>query len=363
MARTNKSPEGNQNATTADSNSQMVVSSQKHKWEELSNEKKWFLKQIKRKRTESENFIAQMRSLAVKMWEKGQPFYKQIQAIDREIHSLFDEILGQKKLSKKAKKKIVGVYQMLQFTGTISVATQPFDDSEDRELLEVFEEIKQSESKVKSEQDNNQKSQSNFDGDRTEPPVDNNQPASSKQLRHTFLRLAEVFHPDKVTDSETQSKHTEIMKELNRAYSDGDFARLLEIEKSLSEGESIQSQTDDLDILCKQLKHENELLKEQYELLKSELRQVRNTPEGRIVKEYRRAVREGIKDPISEWFSEAEDDIEELEELRDFVRDFRDKKIDLDRFLKGPEEETNVISIDNLQEMILAEIIFGAKFT
>ncbi len=77
--------------------STLAVSPKKQQWENLSSEHQWLLKQIKRKQTESGNFIEQMRSLALEIWEKGQPFYQEVDAIDSEIHNLFAEILAMKK--------------------------------------------------------------------------------------------------------------------------------------------------------------------------------------------------------------------------------------------------------------------------
>ncbi|MDD1475162.1 J domain-containing protein, partial [Dolichospermum sp. ST_sed4] len=84
----------------------------------------------------------------------------------------------------------------------------------------------------------------------------------SRKIRQTFLRLAEIFHPDKVKDNETQMTHTEIMKEINKAYQDGDLARLLEIERKYEVGETIDNNSeDDLSRKCKNMEQHNQILK------------------------------------------------------------------------------------------------------
>ncbi|MHC5829381.1 MAG: J domain-containing protein, partial [Nostoc sp.] len=104
---------------------------------------------------------------------------------------------------------------------------------------------------------------------------------NSRKIRQTFLRLAEIFHPDKVKDSETQRYHTEIMKEINKAYQEGDLARLLEIERIQEVGEVIDNNSeDDLTRKCRTLEQQNQILLTQYENLKRELRLTKNTPEG-----------------------------------------------------------------------------------
>ncbi|TVR13569.1 MAG: molecular chaperone DnaJ, partial [Phormidium sp. GEM2.Bin31] len=74
---------------------------------------------------------------------------------------------------------------------------------------------------------------------------------------------------------------------------------------------------------------------QQYEQLKSQVRQARNTPQGMMVKEYRKAQREGT-DLVEESLEEFEEELESLEDLRNFIRDFRDKKITIKEFLRGP---------------------------
>ncbi|NJL84620.1 MAG: J domain-containing protein, partial [Chloroflexaceae bacterium] len=160
----------------------------------------------------------------------------------------------------------------------------------------------------------------------------------ARKIRQTFLRLAEIFHPDRVTDSETQARHTEIMKEINRAYKEQDFARLLEIEQQHQQGRADwqPSEQNDLERQCDRLAQDNQLLKTQYETIKLELRELRNTPEGATVSDYRRAKRDGI-DPIEEMLEQARTEMKTLEKIRDFVRNFRDKKMSVKDFLAGPD--------------------------
>ena len=119
---------------------------------------------------------------------------------------------------------------------------------------------------------------------------------SSRQMRQTFLKLASLFHPDKVADSEQQIYHNEIMKEVNRAYQEGDIARLLEIERQHHLQENIDlhnTAQSEIERLCLQLQRDNELLATQYENLKQEGSIARNSPEGEMVKEYRAAKKTG----------------------------------------------------------------------
>ncbi|MBE9228645.1 J domain-containing protein [Phormidium sp. LEGE 05292] len=296
----------------------------------LEQENQRLIKQIKKKRTELNNFVDQMRSIATQMFHRTVPIMKKLTEIDRQIHSLFDEIF-QRKFGKQSQRDIEGVYQILQMQGIISPKSSESQDIP--ELDELFGAAGKGKEKgnfsdffAGGEQQEQQPS----------TPQATVKSEDSKKIRETFLKLAEIFHPDKVTDSETQMRHTEIMKELNKAYQEGDLAKLLEIEQQHLAGEDIANFTeDDLTRKFQILSQQNSLLKKQYENLKRELRLAKNTPEGSLISEYRQAVKMGV-DPIEMLLEEMEEKVEIIEEVKEFVKDFRDKKITIKEFLKGP---------------------------
>ncbi|MEO0934228.1 MAG: J domain-containing protein [Cyanobacteria bacterium J06641_2] len=320
-----------QAATAATANS-LALSSFHIRLETLEKEHQWLLKQIKKKRTEQKNFLEQMRSVATEIHSRCTPCFQKIASLDEEIHSVFDEILTKRKLGTQTRRNIEQVYRSLQAGGIISVK---FNPSEGNTLEDFFD--------IEEEEDNffdseNENSDSHEDSEQqyrqAQPDFSSaNKAGESKKIRQTFLRLAEIFHPDKVTDSDIQMHHTEIMKEINKAYQEGDLAKLLEIERlhQVEETFSIDSE-DDLTRKCNKLEQHNEFLKNQYENLKSELRLAKNTNEGQMVSGYRKAVKEGI-DPISQTVEQIESEIEVISSICNFVKDFRDKKITIKDFL------------------------------
>ena len=324
----------------------LALSSLHIRLETLDKEHQWLLKQIKKKRTEQKNFLEQMRSVATEIHSRCTPCFQKMASLDEEIHAAFDDILSKRKLGKQTRKNILQVYHSLQVSGIICVKLKCKEDGISGDFFEVEEENNCSDS---SERDEYQETQQDFSSA--------NKTSESKKIRQTFLRLAEIFHPDKVKDSDIQMRHTEIMKEINKAYQEGDLARLLEIER-LHQGEesfSIDSE-DDLTRQCKKLEQHNEFLKTQYENLKSELRLSKNTNEGQMVSGYRKAVREGI-DPITQMMEEVESEIELISSICDFVKDFRDKKITIKEFISGPPilKKRNQDTIDEMFEEIIVE--------
>lgn len=326
----------------------------------LQEEHQWLLKQIKRKRKELENFVEQMRSVATDIFQRCHPQIQKLADIDREIHTLFDEILTRRKLGKQSKKDIEAIYNQLQFARIISFKPTKTDREEEPELDEIF-------GNQDSEENFDQTYQQAYQQYEAAPSDVDSIPGKksdiSRKIRETFLSLAEIFHPDKVKDSETQKRHTEIMKEINKAYQEGDLARLLEIEQQYQVGQYVDiNNEDELTRKCNQITQQNEILKNQYEAIKKELRLVKKTPEGAMVSDCRKASKEGI-DAIGRMVEQVESEIRNIAIIRDFVKDFREQKITIKEFLSGPVnlgymyEDTEE---DDLEEMFfeLGEVMF-----
>ena len=306
--------------------------------EGLEKEHQSLLKQIKKKRTELNNFVEKMRSLATEVFQRVSPNMKKMAELDTEIHGLFTEILTTRKMGKQTQKNIQSLYRSLQMGGIISYkATQ-----EDQQLEEL------------SENDNfqeNHQSRQYWEAEINSESPTVGKTDESRKVRQIFLRLAEIFHPDKVKDSQTQMTNTEIMKEINKAYQEGDLARLLEIERQHEVGEIIDNNSeDDLTRRCKNIEQQNQLLKNQYEKLKQELRLAKNTPEGSMVADYKKAAKQGV-DCIELMLETIQSQTKIVAEIRDFVKDFKDKKITIKEFLAGPE------SLRSMQEDMMEELL------
>ncbi|PPJ64202.1 molecular chaperone DnaJ [Cuspidothrix issatschenkoi] len=307
----------------------------------LEKEHQSLLKQIKKKRTELNNFVEKMRSLATEVFHRVSPNMKTMAELDEEIHALFAEILTTRKLGKQTKKNIESLYRSLQMEGIISC--KPIDEDDNEELDELFEE--------NEFQENHQRRHQFWEAERDSESPGGGRTDESRKVRQTFLRLAEIFHPDKVKDNETQMSHTEIMKEINKAYQEGDLARLLEIERQYEVGEAIDNNSeDDLSRRCKNIEQHNQILKTQYDKLKQELKLAKNTPEGSMVADYKKATKQGI-DPIELMLETVQAQTKIVVEIRDFVKDFKDKKITIKEFLAGPE------SLRSMQEEMMEELM------
>ncbi|OUL20878.1 J domain-containing protein [Nostoc sp. 106C] len=346
MPRTTSSTSGSVKSTP------LALSELHIRLEALDKEHQSLLKQIKRKRTELKNFVEKMRSLATEIFQRATPSLNKMTDLDREIHALFEEIFATRKFGKQTEKNIQAVYRKLQLAGIISPKRDR--ELEEPELDELFENFQQDNNFSQgAEQDyQNWRGQQGFS---SSAEINKDE---SRKIRQTFLKLAEIFHPDKVKDSETQMYHTEIMKEINKAYQEGDLARLLEIEKQHEVGEYIDNNNeDDLTRKCKTLEQQNQILKNQYENLKRELRQAKNTPEGAMVSDSRKAAKQGI-DSIDMMLETIEAQMTIVTQIRDFVQDFKEEKITIKEFLGGPAvlHSLNQEMMEDLLEQMLSEL-------
>ena len=309
----------------------------------LEKEHQSLLKQIKKKRTELNNFVEKMRSLATEVFHRVSPNMQTMAELDAEIHALFAEILTTRKMGKQTQKNIQSLYRSLQMGGIISYKPIEEEEDDDEELDELFED--------NDSQENHQRRRQFWEAEQDSESPTVARTDESRKIRQTFLRLAEIFHPDKVKDNETQMTHTEIMKEINKAYQDGDLARLLEIERKYEVGETIDNNSeDDLSRRCKNIEQHNQILKNQYEKLKQELRLAKNTPEGSMVADYKKAAKQGV-DCIELMLETIQSQTKIVAEIRDFVQDFKDKKITIKEFLAGPE------SLRSVQEDMMEELL------
>jgi len=344
MAPRKQPPKGKSPAASApkgDSNrktNELAVSPLHEKIEKLQQERQWLLRQIGSKRTELTNLVEQMREIATEVSRQGAPILQQLTELDSEIHELFEEIFATRKFGKKNRERIRQIYEGLQLSGAISERSPDSDITAGGSESSVPD---GETDRAQAETAHQDSAAQNADSESSAP--ESQQP---QNMRQTFLRLAGAFHPDTVTDSELKADNSEIMKQINQAYREGDFARLLEIERqyhadgSASVGDSDRS---DSEKRYKRLLQENEALRHQYEEIKGEVRYLRQTPEGELVKHYRRARKEGINF-IDAFLEMGQEEVDALAEIRDFVRQFRDKQIGIEQFLAGPGSQRQVTS-------------------
>ncbi len=331
MAR--KSKPSSPRATTAPSVAidppHLALSDLHVRLEFLERENKKSIDQIEKKRTELTTLLDRIREIGVEISQRSMPMFQKLMELDRQIHEVFKEIFNGRKLGKQTRKHIENIYYNMQASGLIS----PNPDLEEEEEEEdPDDEEWDGDNSWGEEEFGGYGDRARFEPDEPKQ-IDREE---QKKIRQLYLKLADVFHPDKVLDATDKEYRTEVMKEINQAYQAGDLATLLTIEKQHQMGEIIdRNNEDDLARRCERLEQENEFLKSQLNHIKDEIKNTKKTREGSMVAEYRKLTKAGY-DPIGEILAETESQIKTIAEVHQFVSDFRDRRMAIKEFLKGP---------------------------
>jgi hypothetical protein len=323
--------------------STLAISDLRLSLEFLERENHKLLGKIEKKRTELNNLLDRIREIGVEVSQRSLPLLQQMLELDRQLHAVFAEIFAGRKLGKQTRKNIERVYANLQAAGLISPQQSPPTD------VSVDEEDDETSGERSDWEWSERQERSPFETEvDTKPDRD-----ELKKIRQLFLRLAEVFHPDRTADPELRKYHTAVMQEINQAYQSGDLAKLLAIEQKHQLGEIIdRDDPNDLLRRYQQIEREHEFLKSQFEQLKLEVRSTKNTPQGSIVTEYQKLTKAGY-DPIGELVAETQSQLETISEVYQFVLDFRDRRITIKDFMKGPPSFQQISEAELFEELLI----------
>jgi hypothetical protein len=126
------------------------------------------------------------------------------------------------------------------------------------------------------------------------------------------------------------------MMEVTRAYEEGDFARLIEIEQQWMTGGNVDSATHDETAKRVAIERTIKELQLQLKGVTSELRHVRASSPLRELLGNHRKRNTNNEGPIDAMVAEANGDLERMRQILDFVRSFNERKISLAEFVQGP---------------------------
>ncbi|HYJ08944.1 MAG TPA: hypothetical protein VEX18_08040 [Polyangiaceae bacterium] len=132
-----------------------------------------------------------------------------------------------------------------------------------------------------------------------------------RSLRELFRSLARSIHPDKAQHDRDRAERTELMKQVTRAYEEGDLARLVELENAWQSEQA--SEVGDPERRCRELERTNRELLDQVRALTRQLR------------DHRRAARdESMGLPPRELVERAKQELDDIEALCELLGQFRD---------------------------------------
>ena len=309
---------------------------------------------VRRKRKVYQRAQEEVERVGGEVSRRLQPIFEQSRRIDAELHALFGELLRGTRLAKRARRAVAQFYAELRRRGVLSAgpASAEFeDDSPDDDDRAARDD------QAGGPRSSRRRQAATADVPAAAPP------SANPTLRGLFLRLARALHPDRAQDAREQAARTETMKEINRAYREGDVARLAELERLVTaqggltgsngsrgaggfglatHGDGGPGGAQDVDKQCAALEQTNQALRDQLNVLRRDLRVLRDSEMGRLAAdiEHRRA-RGGKGDPFAQLDADAAAEVQRFRLFRDHVRAFRDGAISLEDLLMGPLEDSD----------------------
>lgn len=313
----------------------------------LLKQREQLLAEVKRKQVELEAVNAQAATAAQEAAAQMAPIISRFEGLRAEIAAVFDELLAPGRLAARARKKVAEVRRSLIAQGLVSPGAADLADGEGVRGSE-FDDGAAFEA---GDFDAPPFSEGRRHEARVAPAPQHGQVPGRDSLRALFKRLALAVHPDRAQHESDRERRTEAMKEATRAYEDGDLARLVELEKAWQNGAQAPASADEDARRCAELEQTLRELNRQSRALTAELRDLR------------RQLREDLLDePVEHVIAGAEGELNDLERIRDFARDFRDGKITLAKFLEGPEPEHDpLIELEEVLGELLREHTTAAQ--
>jgi hypothetical protein len=279
---------------------------------ELLRERERLLREIQRKKRQLESVRQQASSEAEASVRQMAPLVQRHDALIRKLVALFDELLAPDRLATRARNQIGRFRRALELQGVLP----PRVDADEADAV--------------GEEDEEAGQPAWEDAPRRRAPAAGAKVAGAEQvgqqrrsLREVFRSLARAVHPDQARQEDERARRTDVMKEVTRAYEDGDLAKLIELEAAWHTENSVVPSSDP-EARCQELSRQNrELLKQVRELT----RQIRD------LKREAREASAGV--PAEELAAQASHELDDLAAIYAVLRDFRDGKLSLADLLRG----------------------------
>lgn len=310
--------------------------------ESLQQEHERLLREIKKKRATREVVEREARDAASELSAKLTPLRTAYATMLRELRTIFEALLGaDSHLNKRDKARVRRLYgRILPDLAQASDAER--DERDERDADDFFGHDAGGERGARD------------DGD-GEAGYSATKPSEKDAglLRSLFRKLAVALHPDKVQDAKERETLTAVMKEVTRAYEDRDVARLVEIERTWLAQAPVPERELDVARRVTELLSANKELRRQLRALTAELKELKQSmPSSSAPRQRGKAG--ARRSEVDELIEQAEREVDELRQLRDFAQRFADGHMSITEFLLGPELLSDD---DDPFEQMLAEVL------
>jgi hypothetical protein len=280
--------------------------------EGLLRERARLLRETRKKQRQLDEVRQRADQEAQEVLSKTAPLIERHEQLRSKLTALFQELLAQSQLSGRARRQLLGIRSVLALQGLLSLN----DDAGSGEHA--------SEREPEPTSAKRQRREHRGEAHPPELPGASQVGQERRSLKELFRSLARAFHPDRARHEADRARRTEVMKELTRAYEDGDLARLIELDGTWqSERPPIES--GDPVLRCRELERVNRELLQQFRELTRRLRDA---------KQDARDTSHGLSP--DELVQQASRELDELQIVCDFLCRFRDGKLTLSELSRGP---------------------------
>ncbi len=285
------------------------------------------MREVQKKQRQLEQVGQQGREAADQAVARMAPIVVRQAALAQQLAALFEELLQNPRLSVRARRQVERLRRSLEQQGLLEPRFDTSPDEDD----EANEEREGAPFGRRPPEDEQWQQPPRSSGKHTTSGGAAPEVAGAKQagqqrrsLRDIFRSLARAIHPDRARQDDERARRTEVMKQVTRAYEDGDLARLVELE-SAWQGEQALSDSGDPELRCQELERLNR------ELLK-QLREV-----TRQLRDAKRELSEiSLTYPSAELVELATLELDDVEGICELLRRVRDGKISISDLMDGP---------------------------
>lgn len=332
---------------------------------DLQKIKKKLLTQLKRNKTSLGKLKEEAVNLQQSMGGRMMTTMMDMAALQKEVKELLEAVLASKKIPADEK---VGLEDIIAMLDGVNVMEEMTGMS-----AEEFAK-KQEEAGFNTDEFNRQRAFNMFEQFSVEP-----EEVDQKGMRKTYVKLATRFHPDKAKSKKEKEQFHALMQQIVSAYERGDMEELLVLETKYASTSTLADMdlnnegaiVDFLDIEISKVERETELLNKQLQRVKQELKNIRKSELGDMIKSQKDARKYGYN-TLEDEVEMMQEEFDKLQKVRNGLQEYLETgvmpEIVQQAFL-APSMEEDLFDLDELltlfgdeEEEISPEDLFSKLF-
>lgn len=307
----------------------------------LLRERARLARDAQKKKQQLEQLRQRLSSEAHEVAVQMAPLVERHGALVVELTALFNELLAPGRIPKRGRAHVAQLRRSLELQGVLSAIEESADDDSVDDGDEPWAEAPFG---ARAQPARGSRSRA---APAAEVPGARQVGQEKRSLRDIFRNLARAIHPDKAQHEADRAQRTEVMKQVTRAYEDGDLARLVELE-SAWQSQLAEIGAGDPEARCRELERINRELLDQVRQLTRQIRDTKRDAQDAL----------GGTSP-DELIATATQELDDLESLALLLREFRSGRLTLAELIRRTsptEDEVELLEALMLQELAASSV-------